>query len=96
MVHGPQWDGSRPTREQDAWDEHAAFMDGLVDQGMVVMGGPLGQGERALLIVEGSDEDEVRQRLSQDPWAPMGLLRIGQAEAWSVWLDGRAKHGIAD
>jgi len=30
---GPNWDYSRARRDQDAWDEHAAFMDGLVDDG---------------------------------------------------------------
>ena len=28
---GPQWDASRPLEEQAGWDEHASFMDGLVD-----------------------------------------------------------------
>ena len=40
MVHGPHWDRSRPIREQDGWDEHAAFMDGLVDDGLIILGGP--------------------------------------------------------
>jgi hypothetical protein len=31
-------------REQDAWDEHAAFMEALVDDGFVVLGGPIGEG----------------------------------------------------
>ena len=31
LVHGPCWDPSRPIREQDGWDEHATFMDELVD-----------------------------------------------------------------
>ena len=24
LVHGPGWDSTRPIREQDGWDEHAA------------------------------------------------------------------------
>ena len=38
---GPQWDASRPLEEQSDWDAHAAFMDGLVDEGFIVLGGPL-------------------------------------------------------
>jgi hypothetical protein len=40
LVNGPRYDESRPRREQDGWDEHAAFMDALVDDGFVILGGP--------------------------------------------------------
>lgn len=89
MVHGHQWDASRQIREQDAWDEHAAFMDGLVDDGFVVLGGPVGDGEQALLVVEASGEREIQTRLIGDPWAAMDLLRIGAVQRWTIWLDGR-------
>ena len=89
LVSGPGWDASRARREQDAWDEHAAFMDRLVDDGFVVLGGPIGDGERVLLVVEAADEHEVEARLAEDPWAPMGILRIGSIEPWTIWLDGR-------
>ena len=42
LIHGPGWDPSRQIRNQDAWDEHAAFMDRLVDDGFVILGGPVG------------------------------------------------------
>jgi hypothetical protein len=32
---------SKGTREQPLWDEHAAFIDQLVDDGFILMGGPL-------------------------------------------------------
>jgi hypothetical protein len=54
-VHGPGWDPSLPIREQHAWDEHAAFMDSLVDDGFVILGGPIGDGQRALLVIEATD-----------------------------------------
>jgi hypothetical protein len=38
-VKGPSWDHARGRREQDGWDEHAAFMDGLVEEGLIVLGG---------------------------------------------------------
>src|SRR5947208_6466429 len=38
-VPGPAWDHSRPRREQDGWDEHATFIDGLAKQGVIVLGG---------------------------------------------------------
>src|SRR5215475_7275157 len=89
LVHGPNWDASRPIREQQAWDRHAALMDGLVEEGMIIIGGPLGDGEQTLHAVEAADERQVETRLGEDPWASMGLLRIGSVQPWALWLDGR-------
>jgi uncharacterized protein YciI len=91
LVHGPNRDASRPIREQQAWDQHAAFMDGLVAEGMIILGGPLGDGEQTLHAVEAADEREFETRLGEDPWASMGLLQIGSVQPWALWLDGR--HG---
>jgi hypothetical protein len=89
LVHGPGWDPSRQIRAQDAWDEHAAFMDGLVGDGFIIVGGPLGEGDRTLHVVEAAGEREIETRLGEDPWAVAGLLRIGSIEPWALWLDGR-------
>ena len=91
LVHGPGWNPSRPIREQDAWDEHAAFMDGLVDDGFIILGGPVGDGEQTLHAVDAAGRDEIRQRFAADPWASAGLLRIGTIEPWALWLDSRPK-----
>ena len=73
LVHGPGWDPSREIREQDGWDAHAAYMDGLVEEGFLIIGGL----------------DGVQGLLAADPWAQAGLLRIGSIERWALWLDGR-------
>ncbi len=89
-VNGPNYDGSRDRRGQDAWSEHAAFMDRLLDDGFVIMGGPLDDGRQVLLIVQAANEQEVVERLAGDPWEPMGILRTDRLQRWDVWLDGRA------
>jgi hypothetical protein len=91
LVHGRGWDSSRPIRGQDGWDGHAAFMDGLVDDGFVILGGPVGDGQETLHVVEAADENDIRVRLAKDPWASADLLRIGAIEPWTLWLDGRPK-----
>lgn len=83
---GPRWDPAKPLREQSAWDEHAAFMDALAEDGFVVVGGPLADGPRTLLIVNARSEREVRRRLDDDPWTPMELLTIASVEPWQVLL----------
>jgi uncharacterized protein YciI len=89
LVHGPHWDSSRQIRDQEAWDEHAAFMDGLVDDGFVILGGPVGDGEQSLHVIEAADEREIKARFAEDPWASAGLLQIGTIESWALWLDSR-------
>ena len=88
MAHGPAWDEARGIREQDGWDEHARFMDALVDDGFVVAGGPVGDRQQAHLLVEASDEAE---RLRDDPWQEWQVLGIGSLERWAIWLDGTGR-----
>jgi uncharacterized protein YciI len=89
MVHGPRWDNARGIREQQQWAEHASFMDGLVADGFILLGGPLGAGDRTLHVVDAIDHDEIRRRMAEDPWAAAGLLEIGSIERWALWLDFR-------
>lgn len=89
LVHGPSWDSSRQIRDQEGWAAHAAFMDELVKEDFIILGGPAGDGEQTLHAVEAADENEIRARLAADPWAVAGLLRIGTIEPWALWLDSR-------
>jgi uncharacterized protein YciI len=84
--HGPAWDDSRPRWEQERWAEHAAYMNGLVDEGFVLLGGPLEGGPRVLLVMAATSPEEVEGRLAGDPWTPMGLLRVAAIEPWQILL----------
>jgi uncharacterized protein len=90
---GPAWDRTRGRREQAGWDEHAAFMDTLAEQGFVVLGGPVGEGEgeNVLLVVDAPDEAAIHARLAGDPW-PEDVLRTESIRPWSVWLRA-PRHG---
>ena len=85
---GPEWDPSRPLEEQSGWDAHADFMDGLVDAGFIVLGGPLADEHRVVHAVEAESEEAVRAMLARDPWSE-SHLRIGSIELWTIRLDGR-------
>lgn len=95
LVHGPAWDSTRGIREQDGWADHAGFMDGLVADGFIVVGGPVGQGDVTAHLIHAVDSDQVRARLAEDPWAADGHLEIGSLESWALWLDGRALDSSA-
>jgi uncharacterized protein YciI len=74
-------------REQDGWDGHAAFMDGLAGEGIIVLGGPVGEGDRRfLLAVEADSASDVERILAADPWVPSGQLAIEAVEPWQLLL----------
>ena len=85
---GPQWDPSRPLEEQSGWPAHASFMDGLVDAGFMVLGGPLADEETVVLAVAAASEADVRATLALDPWSDSHLV-VDRVDAWTIRLDGR-------
>lgn len=89
---GPQWDPSKRLEEQTGWREHAAFMDGLVDAGVIVLGGPLADEFRVVHAIEAESEEAVRAALAPDPWAGTHL-EIAAVEPWTIRLDGRRREG---
>ena len=76
-------------RAQVLWAEHARFMNALVAEGFVVLGGPLGAGEEVLLVIHAESDEALRARLAADPWSEAGLLAVARVEPWTILLDGR-------
>lgn len=91
LEHGPRWDDARGIREQDGWAEHAAFMDALVVDGTIRLGGPLDDGG-VLHCARAADEASLRQRLRDDPWHRDGLLSVASVRRWELWLDADPSH----
>jgi uncharacterized protein YciI len=67
-------------------------MDALTAEGVVILGGPVGEGdgEDVLLVVDVESEAAIRARLADDPWGD-DMLTTRSVEPWSVWL--RATEG---
>ena len=86
---GPNRDKSMSTREQPLWNEHAAFIDQLVAEGFILMGGPLVDEGGAMLIVNADDENAVRDKLKDDPWYTNGILKLQNVKRWQVFIDVR-------
>jgi uncharacterized protein len=86
---GPNRDLSKGTREQPFWDEHAAFIDRLVADGFIWMGGPLVDEGGSLLIFNAEDENEVREKMKNDPWLKHGLLKPKSIKRWQIFIDPR-------
>jgi uncharacterized protein YciI len=84
---GPRRNLSIGTREQDYWDDHAAFIDALVDDGFIALGGPFPDEGGAVLVVRAESESEVRHRLESDPWYRNGILTLVAIHRWEIFID---------
>jgi uncharacterized protein YciI len=89
LKRGGPWDWSRDLREQVGWAEHAEFMDSLVDDGLIVLGGPLAGDREILHVISASSAEAARDRLAHDNWHQNGMLTITSIEPWTILLDGR-------
>jgi uncharacterized protein YciI len=82
---GPQWRPGRPMEEQTGWQEHAAYMDALVEDGFIVLGGPVSDDGRVVHAVEADSEDAVRATWARDPWSETHLV-VDSIEPWTIRL----------
>jgi len=86
LVRGAAYQSGRPLEDQVEWNAHASFMDALVDDGLVRLGGPLEGTNEVLLIFRAESPDEIRQRLAPDPWHRLGVLEISRIMPWTLRL----------
>jgi uncharacterized protein YciI len=85
---GPGWTDGKGAFDQPRADEHAAFMNALTDEGIVLCAGPLAGSEhgriRVLLIVNADSAAVIRDRLAADPWATR--LVVSSIEPWNLFV----------
>jgi uncharacterized protein YciI len=93
---GARWDHARAPHEQDGWDEHLAFMGGLVESQFVVLGGWVADAPKTLLVVDARDEADVRRRFEDDPYTAMELLTVESVEPWELLLGRELLAAAAD
>lgn len=94
LGHGPAWDAACTRRDQADWSEHAAFMDALVERGIVLFGGPVGNdvdSGDAMLVVAADHAWAASGLLSDDPWNDT-ILTITGIERWTLWLRPPARR----
>jgi uncharacterized glyoxalase superfamily protein PhnB len=96
---GSAWNTSLGLERQVDWDAHAAFMEGLVGDEFVVLGGPLEDTPDVLLVVRATDSPEIVTRLAGDPWVRNGLLIVKQIYPWQLRLgsltDGMERRAVS-
>jgi uncharacterized protein YciI len=75
-------------QQQAGWTAHAAFMNGLVEAGFIIIGGPLTDDDRVVFAVEAESREAVAATLARDPWSETHLL-LDAVEPWRLVLDVR-------
>lgn len=85
-TRGPSWQPDRGLEEQEDWASHAKFMNGLKDEGFVLLGGLLETTPDVLLIIRAESAGEIRSRLAADSSSHNGLLRSTQIVPWTLRL----------
>ena len=83
---GPTWT-SGCVREQPRWDEHAEFIDALIENGTFVMGGPFADNSGSMSLLEGVTVDEARQIIAKDPFVENGVFVLDDLREWNVFVD---------
>ena len=87
---GPGWTDGKGAFEQPGVNDHAAFMNALAADGVVLFAGPLAGTEhgriRALLVVNADSEAAIHDRLAADPWTQTQRLVTTSVEPWNLFV----------
>ena len=89
---GPRWTEGHGAFDQPRAGAHAAFMNRLAEEGVVLLAGPLDGSEldriRVLLIARARSGQEVRDRLAADPWVMSERRLTTSVEPWRPIVGG--------
>ncbi len=85
-TRGPAWNDERIMDEQNYWPGHAAYMEALVTEHVIVLGGPLEGTRDVVLVIQAESCAEIRERLAHDPWIQHGLLLVKDCQPWRIRL----------
>ena len=58
----------------------------LAEEGYIILGGPLGDGSKTLLIIKSDSEITIQTRLAADPWATISLPKVNRLEQCEILL----------
>jgi uncharacterized protein YciI len=90
---GPAWTDGKGAFEQPGASDHAAFMNALADEGLILFAGPLAGTEhgriRVLLIADAPSEADIHRRLAGDPWEVTQRVVTNAIEPWNLLVGGQ-------
>lgn len=78
FIHPPRDDfaSTMTAQEQEVWGEHAARLDRLLADGVLILAGPtLGATNTGIMVFEADDEAAARRIMDEDPAIASGIGR---------------------
>ena len=75
-----RWDPSHEPMEQEGFPAHAAFVAELEADNFIALAGLMVPSAEVLFIFLADSEEEVRTRMSRDPWQKDGRVRLSRVE----------------
>ena len=75
-----KWDQSKQAHEQSGFEHHAAFVAKLEEDGFIAMAGLMLESSDVLFVFFADSEQQIRDRLAQDPWQQDGHARLVRLE----------------
>jgi len=64
--------------------DHLAYLQSLLKEGTLVLGGPVGDGSGAMLVLHADSEQEVRSAIARDPYTAAGVGVDHVLRPWKV------------
>lgn len=80
---GPGWNDEFSFREQPGIEAHVGYMAGLLERGLLVMGGPFTDNSGGMMVSRASSLEEAESLARKDPAVQSGLLTV-EVKAWYV------------
>jgi uncharacterized protein YciI len=91
---GPAWFDGKGAFDQPGSNDHAAYMNGLVEAGLIIAAGPLAGSEngriRVLMIAEADNEADIVRHLAADPWECIQQIQTTTIEPWTLFAGALA------
>jgi uncharacterized protein len=64
--------------------DHLAYLQSLLEEGTVVLAGPVGDGSSALMVLQVGSEQEARRVVQGDPYTSAGVGADYVIRPWNV------------
>lgn len=84
LTAGPNHNRTRSVDEDSLAREHAAFIQGLIAEGFLIVGGAVDDGGNGVMIVRAETGASVRHRLERGPLQQRGILRLESVARWEI------------
>ena len=64
--------------------DHLAYLQSLLEEGTVVLAGPVGDGSGAMMVLRAGSEEEARRVVERDPYTAAGVGADHVLRPWHV------------